>query len=120
MKRAPTLAVMMWFVVTLLHACLSIADPAMTNGTTSLCDGSVQNCLITGSHFATMIYAIHPFRTTPSRNPRTPYCYTNGKRYIRASTVGVAYMQLPTTLNGSHCATSLISNSYYIFTTVPV
>ncbi|KAK7374635.1 hypothetical protein VNO80_08072 [Phaseolus coccineus] len=65
MKRAHISGVM-WLLIFLVQAFLSISDLAKTNDTTSVCDGSLQECLnarhldtqfptVSSSHFARML-----------------------------------------------------------------
>ncbi|TKY65068.1 hypothetical protein E2542_SST07923 [Spatholobus suberectus] len=91
MKRA-AIPYLMWFVVILLHAYLSIADPAKTNDTTSVCDGSVHDCLIarhldpefptiTSSHFGRMLGEV-PSKTDSSKDPNSAACRVQADRYF--------------------------------------
>ncbi|QCE12705.1 hypothetical protein DEO72_LG10g3954 [Vigna unguiculata] len=90
MKRA-NISGVMWLVIILVQACLSISDPAKTNDTTHVCDGSLQECLnaryldsefptIAGSHIARMLGQINS-KTFITGN-REAICHIRGKRYI--------------------------------------
>ncbi|KAK8466194.1 hypothetical protein PHAVU_008G030750 [Phaseolus vulgaris] len=80
MKRARICGVML--VMILVHAHVSISDPAKTNDTTSVCDGSLQECsefpTLTTSHFARMlaqtdtktINTLKPGASCPVRNDK--------------------------------------------------
>jgi len=62
MKRTHVSGVM-WLVIILVNTYLSISDPAKTNDTTSVCDGSLQECLNAGhleSEFPTIAALTSP------------------------------------------------------------
>ncbi|KAK7374638.1 hypothetical protein VNO80_08075 [Phaseolus coccineus] len=91
MKRARISGVML--VIILVHAHFSISDPAKTNDTTSVCDGSLQECsefpTITTSHFARMLAQINT-KTLDTLNPR-PSCPVLNGRYINCFPHNKAY-----------------------------
>ena len=90
MKRAHIFGVV-WLVIFLVQAYLSISDPAKTNDTTSVCDGSLQKRLNTrhldtefptviSSHFARMLAQVDT-KITNTLNPRASSCPIQGNRY---------------------------------------
>ncbi|KOM36773.1 hypothetical protein LR48_Vigan03g015400 [Vigna angularis] len=90
MKRAHISGVM-WLLIIFVNACLSISDPAKTNDTTSVCDGSLEECLnhrhldsefptIAASHLARMLGEINS-KTLFLTTNRESSCHIRVNRY---------------------------------------
>ncbi|BAT83252.1 hypothetical protein VIGAN_04037300 [Vigna angularis var. angularis] len=75
----------MWVMVIWLYGLLSIATSSKSNGTTSLCDASVEDCLldswlptISSSHFRRVLVDNLQFPTTNTAKPdETPFKSTS-------------------------------------------
>ncbi|WVZ05083.1 hypothetical protein V8G54_018429 [Vigna mungo] len=89
MKRAHFSGVM-WLLIIFVNAYLSFSGPAKTNDTTSVCDGSLQECLnarhldsefptIAASHIARMLGEINS--KTLKTTDRKPPCDIRNGRY---------------------------------------
>ncbi|QCE12702.1 hypothetical protein DEO72_LG10g3950 [Vigna unguiculata] len=98
MKRTHVSGVM-WLVIILVNAYLGISETAKTNDTTSVCDGSLQECLnaghldsefptIAASHLARMLGEIksktlittNRASSCPIRNDRYRDCISDEKK----------------------------------------